>query len=136
MVTIFHFTVRSQYGLFTGWPDCGETHMPAWQWLVAACREEANARTAENLQKLRDMILELESDRVAVEILLKTMEIGTDHGIGLCSRKLLPKSSDVGEGGQQAGRHPAAGKGHPVQRTALACLKQEPSRASSAAGSS
>ena len=77
--------------------------MPAWQWLVAACREEANARTAENLQKLRDMILELESDRVAVEILLKTMEIGTDHGIGLCSRKLLPESSDVGEGGQQAG---------------------------------
>ena len=34
--------------------------MPAWQWLVAACREEAKARTAENLQKLRDMILELE----------------------------------------------------------------------------
>ena len=110
--------------------------MPAWQWLVAACREEAEARTAENLQKLRDMILELESDWVAVEILLKTMKIGTDFGIGLCSRKLLPESSDVREGGQQAGRHPAAGKGHPVQRTALACLKQEPSRASSAAGSS
>ena len=61
--------------------------MPAWQWLVAACREEAEARTAENLQKLRNMILELESDWVALEILLKTKEIGTDHGIGLNSRK-------------------------------------------------
>ena len=73
---------------------------------------------------------------MAMEILLKTMEVGTDHGIGLRSPKLLPESSDVGEGGQQAGRHPAAGKGHPVQRTAMACLQQEPSRANSAAGSS
>jgi hypothetical protein len=65
---------------------------------VAACREEAEARTAENLHNLRDMILELESDWVAVEILLKTIKIGTDFGIGLCSCKLLPESSDVGEG--------------------------------------
>ena len=65
--------------------------MPAWQWLVAACREEAEARTAENLQKLRDMILELQSDWVVAEILLKTMKIGTEFGIGLCSRKLLPE---------------------------------------------
>ena len=103
---------------------------------MAACREETEARTTEKLQELRDRILELESDWVAVEILQKTKEISMDHGIGLYSRELLPESSDVGEGGQQAGCHPAAGKGHPVQRTALACLKQEPSRASSAAGSS
>ena len=80
----------------TGWPDCGEAHMPAWQWLVAACREEAEAGTAENLQKLRDMILELESDWVALEILLKTMKIGMDFGIGLCSYSQSHQMSEKG----------------------------------------
>ena len=80
---------------------------------MAACREETEARTTEKLQELRDRILELESDWVAVEILQKTKEISMDHGIGLYSRELLPESSDVGEGGQQAGCHLAAGKGHP-----------------------
>ena len=41
----------------------------SWQCLVASCRKETEARTTENLQELRDRILEIESDWVAVEIL-------------------------------------------------------------------
>jgi hypothetical protein len=81
--------------------------------LVAACRKETEARTIENLQELRNRILEIESDWVAVEILLKTKEISMHQGIGPYRCKLLPKLSDVREGGQLAGCHPAAGKGHP-----------------------
>ena len=70
------------------------------QCLVAACRKETEARTTENLQELRDRILEIESDWVAVEILLKTKEISLHQGIGPYRRELLPESSDVREGGQ------------------------------------
>ena len=35
------------------------------------------------------------------------------QGIGPYRCELLPESSDVREGGQQDGCHPAAGKGHP-----------------------
>ena len=58
------------------------------------------ARTTENLQELRDRILEIESDWVAVEILLKTKEISLHQGIGPYRCELLPESSYVREGGQ------------------------------------
>jgi hypothetical protein len=67
---------------------------------VSACRKETEARTTENIQELRNRILEIESDWVAVEILLKTKEISLHQGIGPYRRELLPESSYVREEGQ------------------------------------
>ena len=80
---------------------------------MSVCRKETEARTAENRQGLRDSILEIESDWVAAEILLKSKEISMHQGISPYRCELLPESSNVRKGGQQAGCHPAAGKGHP-----------------------
>ena len=106
-----------------------ETIQILFKCLVAACRKETEARTTENLQELRDKILESESEWMAAEILLKTKALVPTGASYSQSHQMSEKEISKMAAILQQAKDILA-----LEIIALASLKQEPSRASSAVG--
>ena len=96
---------------------------------MAACRKETEARTNENLQELRDKILEIESEWMAVDILLKTTALVPTGASYSQSHQMSEKEVSKMAAILQKAKGILA-----LEIIALASLKQEPPRASSAVG--
>ena len=102
---------------------------------MAVCRKGTEASTTENLQELRDKTLEIEIEWVAVEILLKERKLA-------CSKALIPTGASYSQSHQMSEKEVSKmaailqqAKGIlALEIIALASLKQEPSRTSSAVG--